>query len=764
MFVRNEHESPLKRQKSLPPPVVSVVKKIPKGQELKLSSADALWGWLNQHMADPAALNSGAHILSPESMEFTLEGRQQAMTTIENCLRKIFQSATNGKSDRRDYPFPVCSAMSGIGKTRLLDEWVQKFNNDADVWSDIQFPPKQRRLALILSYGNGHSVVSEERSMSAHAGFAWRLLYAIFLERNSKLNGWQRFWTLLPRNAEELTLDDVFQVIQKVLGLNSVQDKCALFVGIDEYQRIPSNHVDGTDALANFLDVMFNEMTKQNSVVMLPMFAGTDWSKMSLAASAATVSVQRIPMPLLDTAAMRKAVYGRGDGMNELLRQDYFCRHLFFLGGVPRPCTEYASECLEWQETNGDKSPHLAKEQYKYIFEEKFAEFFNNVYSTVPSDETSRANKRNEKRGFILRELIWLVAYSVNGETVTEEETPFARIEESKIKHLSFRHLRDGSVCILGDDGRLQLPYCFFYYLSKVGRSSHRLPPAEDAFMDALKYLRDFVDCNVFNPSNDPWQQWKLFGACFVALRINALCITLTTNVSTLERIFFNGAGTNVSDFSVRLKPMRVAQMNGPLNDSLPALILLKDYPRPVNWIEEGLVILTGDNGKGIDIFYALELDKNPGNYVLIADQRKRVHGHLNIPQTINTARAVLQKTIRLKEVQHVVVALFSMFTVRKLDDLLPPDSIAVTFDQHKTFHGALHLHPAASVCVRVNVDNQAALEGLFCQSAQAGAQKILQERSQGHLVVSFESLQSLLGDDADNLWGDAVDLCSFSC
>ena len=520
MIAPNEHESPLKRQKSLSPrprPVVSTVKKIPKGQQLKLSSADALLAWLNERMNDPAALNSGPHILSPESMEFSLEGRQQAMTTIENCLRKIFTSATNNKINRRDYPFPVCAAMSGIGKTRLLDEWVQKFNNDADIWTDIQFPSTQHRLALIVSYGNGHSVVSEERSMGAHAGFAWRLLYAIFLERNSKLNGWQRFWTLLPRNAKELTLGDVFQVIQRVLRLNSVQDKCALFVGIDEYQRIPSNLVDGEDALANFLDAMFHEMmTKHNSVVMLPMFAGTHWLKMSLAASIAAVSVQRVPMPLLNTEAMRKAVYGRGDGMKDLHRQDLFCRHLFFLGGVPRPCTEYASECLDWQKMNRGESPHSAKETYKNIFEEKFAEFFNYVYSTVPSDGSSRANKRREKTRFTLRELIWLVAYSVNGATVTEEGTPFARIEESEIKHLSFRRLRDGSVCILGDDGRLQVPYCFFYYLSKVDKRSHRLPPAEDAFMDALKYLGDFVDYNVFNPSTDPWQQFSLR---FVSMR-----------------------------------------------------------------------------------------------------------------------------------------------------------------------------------------------------------------------------------------------------
>ena len=73
-------------------------------------------------MNDEAVLASGANLLSPESMEFTLEGRQQAMKTIESCLKKLFESATKGKSDRRDYPFPVCSAMSRIGETRLLDE------------------------------------------------------------------------------------------------------------------------------------------------------------------------------------------------------------------------------------------------------------------------------------------------------------------------------------------------------------------------------------------------------------------------------------------------------------------------------------------------------------------------------------------------------------------------------------------------------------------------------------------------------------------
>jgi hypothetical protein len=43
------------------------------------------------------------------------------------------------------------------------------------------------RMALVFSYGKGHSALSEEKSMGSVAGFSWRLLCAVFLEKNSDL-------------------------------------------------------------------------------------------------------------------------------------------------------------------------------------------------------------------------------------------------------------------------------------------------------------------------------------------------------------------------------------------------------------------------------------------------------------------------------------------------------------------------------------------------------------------------------------------------
>ena len=144
--VQNESSSK-KRQKTVPPPPDSIStstplasnvsnrmvpahptasnsntvdqlgpKKTPTGDRLDLKSAAALLAWLKERMDDPAQLVSGPNILSPESMMFTLEGREQAMDKIESCLQKIYVSSTRtSKSrDRNDYPFPVCSeGMSG---------------------------------------------------------------------------------------------------------------------------------------------------------------------------------------------------------------------------------------------------------------------------------------------------------------------------------------------------------------------------------------------------------------------------------------------------------------------------------------------------------------------------------------------------------------------------------------------------------------------------------------------------------------------------
>ena len=467
-------------------------------------------------------------------------------------------------------------------------------------------------------------------------------------------------------------------------------------------------------------------------------------------------------MSLLSPEAMRGAVQGRGDRADELLTHELFCQHLFFLGGVPRPCTQYAEACRRWYVDHLDCDVGDLPKKYKSVFESKFAQFFSGVYMKAPRSENG------EKEGFTLRELIWLVAHSVCGGTVREDYKPFEYLSGSERGHLTFRRLRDGSVCILDDDGRLGLPYCFFHYLSSVDVIEYSdFPDAEKAFMEVLQYLGKHVDHNIFHSTNSPWQQWELFGACYSALRINALLITSSNKegVVTLpvSRIF-EGAKVNLSgDHMVKLRPMRVAQTEHQLASSSPAVIHLKMEPRDTNWVSTGVVVINGDNGKGVDIFYTLELHDSPGKYLLVTDQRKRVKGGLDVSKAIKLARVSPGTGSALQEagIKHVVTALFSMFTCCNTLEL-PLDSIAVTFEQHRNFHGALYQHPAASFCVRVNTDGVTALRRLFKTRSLDGANAIIQARAV-EAIKCFEALEECLKAVNTTLWGEAESLCIFS-
>jgi hypothetical protein len=740
--------------------------KSPGGDSLNLNTHTELLTWLQDRMTDKTKLVSRPHLLAKrDELKYSLEDRSEALESGRELLSTIYKSSTDGDASRAKYPIPVCSAMSGIGKSRLLDEFVDLVS-DKDKDNFPSFP--QSRLALVLSYGNGHAALPEEKSMGSVAGFSWRLLYAVFLEQNSAVT-WEQFWPSISGNAAELTLTNALNTIAAAMKVNEHEhDELALFVGIDEFQLVPRNRVN-TDKdplvllLEGFLAILINSPP---GVVLLPMFAGTDWNKMSLAASAsssttaaASVATKRLSMSLLSPEDMRRAVKGRGEGTDELLKQNLFCQHLFFLGGVPRPCTQYAEECLLWLETSGRKGDVGAtKTAFIRIFESKFNEFFRGVYSQAPRE-------KGEKEGFTLRELIWLAAYSVSGGTVEPDEKPFKNLPGSTRSHLSFRRLRDGSVCILDDDGRLGLPYCFFYYLSGVDELKYTsFSEGEKSFMAVLQYLKNYVDRNVFDPANCPWQQWELFGACFSALRINALLITLASDGELevkLSRIF-EGAVVNLPiDHKVKLRPMVVTQTMHHLTSDSPKEIKVIQEAEPINWVSTGVVVVNGENGKGIDIFYTLELHEHPGNYILVTDQRKRVTGNLAVNKTIKETRIEPGKDLKEAGIKHVVVALFSMFTCASLS--LATNSIAVTFEQHSVFHGALHHHPAASYCVRVNNDGVTALGKLFEKGGTKGAEAIIAARVMGLDISSFAILKEVLKDVAATLWADTESLCSFS-
>ena len=92
----------------------------PTGEKVALTEAKALHAWLLQHMQDNNKLLSNAHVLGDAlELKFSLQHREEAMEKGTRLLEQMYSASTSGVKSRISYPIPVCSGMSGIGKTRF---------------------------------------------------------------------------------------------------------------------------------------------------------------------------------------------------------------------------------------------------------------------------------------------------------------------------------------------------------------------------------------------------------------------------------------------------------------------------------------------------------------------------------------------------------------------------------------------------------------------------------------------------------------------
>ncbi|KAI3645137.1 hypothetical protein MP228_011301 [Amoeboaphelidium protococcarum] len=249
----------------------------PKGQRIAMDCSSLL-EFLERQMSDSTKFNSIPHVLSKDHMMFPLSGRDDALKHAAECLRVISQPITS--TSRTDRRIPVCAGLSGLGKTRMLEEWEQIF--------DLAGIPQTTRLGVLVLYYNGYMPHPVERRMTIEASFAWRLLHRCFIDGNG--DGFAEWFTeSLPVNGTQLTLRLALDVIrQKWINLGRIRpvDTLHLFLGVDEYQTI--HLVNGVkkgnqELLQDLLDEFGAIMANPDAGVRIyPMFAGTDLSAISI--------------------------------------------------------------------------------------------------------------------------------------------------------------------------------------------------------------------------------------------------------------------------------------------------------------------------------------------------------------------------------------------------------------------------------------------------------------------------------------------------
>ena len=313
----------------------------------------------------------------------------------------------------------------------------------------------------------------------------------------------------------------------------------------------------------------------------------------------------------------------------------------------------------------------------------------------------------------------------------------------------TWKRLQDRSVCLI-ESGTVVVPYSSIRLLSQYFVAD--LKPAEKAFIDVLEYLVDHVDKLFYDKST--WEFWEIFGACFHAARINALQV-IGLETCNLKDIF-KGAMVNGCDYKVKLKPVEVFRTSDCFSEDIEEEIEKFADNRinaKMNWLKEGCVVINGEGGKGVDIFWAME--EINGSYVVItgnqllhilyfsyyfhhSDQRKRVAGCLGE----KVAKKLISKARIIPKIGGedciVVSGLFSLYPNFSGDESdIEKDSFLACYSNTKEYHGGLVLHPASNPSVNLNSDCAAALK--MVMTAEQAKSVIAQRK-----VKKFKNLGDL--------------------
>jgi hypothetical protein len=690
----------------------------PCGLCIDLKSDVAILQYVQSFMSDINTLNSIPHIVGDFGRSFKLSGRDEALVDAAKC----FQNMTKSFASREDRRIPVCSGLSGLGKTRLLEEWEAIF--------DIA-GISENRIGLLIAYYNGSMPQPIERYMTIEASFSWRLLHRLFIDGNGpNFSTW--FRNHLPANAKDLTLEQALDVVRYKFvssGRLKGNDTLNLFLGIDEYQNIENVRgvpvVSKQGLLQDLLDVFGNILARSSKGIRIfPMFAGTDLSVLSIANSSKTETI-RMPMHFLSTIQVENAISSVPLGLH-LLGLAPVRRHLFYFGGVARWTFQYAEQLLNI----------LKDSKEKIIPVKTIEEVFTRIRDLYVMS-WKRSISKEHSLGPI--DFIFLAAQSLSGSSI--------QVDDYLNGKVSWSRLEDSSACLIyGNPGKsffVSVPYALYYLITDYNPNSFQ-NHAIQYFLLTLMSLFDNVDMMVYHRA--PWQLWEAFGAHFHALRINSLIIIGKAEIKLKE--LFSGALVAGCDEKVILQPMQIMETEDVYcSDIGPEIGTKGYYDLKQNWIKGGWVVINGENGTGVDIFFSLEVtDKR--RRIIVTDQRKRASqplGSNRITNLIERAR-IIPQNLGFRSIS-VVSCVFSCFTSSSfgIQDI-PNNSCVVSYNQAKDYHGSLWIHPAASPCVDINRAPISYLNMLFLgRDSEKLCKSILEEQRNKRKFLQIRELESFV-------------------
>ncbi|KAJ2999708.1 hypothetical protein HDV02_001951 [Globomyces sp. JEL0801] len=598
---------------------------------------------------------------------FPLAGREESMQQIKNCFLNSYKE--RHQNDRNLRPIPVCTGIPGIGKTRLIEECP------SSILDMTQIPGQ--RVCGIISFGNDGNPYGEiDDIVGIQASFAWRVIH-MFFKAHYKYQDWM--CKKSPKNRKQMNLNLALEMIEQHWTKKTNSD-ILLFIGIDEYQQL------GQENLDTLLHSICNcsQREKNSKLSFFCMLAGTDLN-MTRIAKTAFPNTKRIPIRFLTHMESMAAVgpfiskFHGGFAGNAA-----FAHNVFFLGGVPRLLTEFAK-----------------------------------AVSNLSADEMNENQLRDVRMSVLSKLQYPQLSYSdiLRLLAISFTNTPVLKILDNpfpnslRASKLTWSELISNGVCLLQDNGCVIVP--FHLVVQVLDIETDGLGEYEQALVTSLKDMSKIVEES--KNQIPKWLTWESFGAQFYSIRINSFLVLGKDKVSMSSLL----RGSRFSDGGfediVCLKIAKVIYSTDQFGPNMPRFITPRGSLYPVDWIESDFIyiVLNGENGPGVDLFFILKRQDKPNSYILLLDQRKWISSDINNSMFSSIKSKIPDDPKCINGEVKRAIGIMSIYSQIKID-FIPECYFTVSSSESFSFHGSLFDHPGCALKIDVNTATVTGLCQIF--------------------------------------------------
>ena len=410
-----------------------------------------------------------------------LQGRETAAKVIINNWQTITYAYKHENSivfERSNYPILVASGLSGLGKTRIINE-CSRFLVEAGVTGFI--------VEILVVYYNGHSLTECDKILPIEASFSWRILHRFMLESNSAIPFHTWFKLLnLPQSPENLDLGTTLQIIRHIcVTENKIKPNeiLNLFIGIDEFQSILKDEGDFTEEnkIRKLLDIIL-DVSIQNpfNIRLYVMFAGTTVSVFDISGSS-TIYTVRVPLTFLshnESLAIARSL--DVDGVYSTSNIVHEC--IYLLGGLPRAVTNFMTKLLFLHNSQTATTSQIMS-------------IYNEIYD--------RYVKKPWVNNISSLDLIRLAAFAISNTPITlknDSKICVLKREGSKTASLTWESLQDRGLIYIYDNNnndKIGIPYSLLnvisnFEMNEFDNTKNIIPYLR--LYECIKYLVNNID------------------------------------------------------------------------------------------------------------------------------------------------------------------------------------------------------------------------------------------------------------------------------